>query len=47
MDSLFDRQPVKLLEGWGDVLSGTGASEEVGGGVLDILPFIEGFGGDV
>ena len=34
------------MEDWGDVLSGTGAGEEAGGGVLDILQFIEGFGGD-
>ena len=46
MDSLFDRQPVKVLEDRGDVLSGTGAGEEAGGGVLDILQFVEGFGGD-
>ena len=28
------------------MLSGMGAGEEVGGGGLDVLQFIEGFGGD-
>ena len=46
VDSLFDGQPVEIMEDWGDVLSGAGAGEEAGGRVLDILEFIEGFGGD-
>ena len=46
MDLWSDRQLVEVLEDRRDVLSGTGAGEEAGGGSLDILQFIEGFGGD-
>ena len=37
---------MEVLEDWSDVVSGAGAGEEAGGGVLYILQFIEGFGGD-
>ena len=39
-----DRKPVKVLEDGGDVVIGAGVRRQVGGGVLDILEFIEGFG---
>ena len=46
VDSLFDGQPVEIMEDGGDVLSGAGAGEEAGGRILYILKFLEGFGGD-
>ena len=39
-----DRKPVKVLEDGSDMIVGVGVSEQAGGGVLDILEFIEGFG---
>ena len=37
MDSFLDRQPVKVVEDWGDVFSGAGTGEEAGSRVLNIL----------
>ncbi len=37
MDTLFHREPVKLTEDRGDVISGRGTSEQSGSGVLYIL----------
>ena len=44
VDALRDREPVELLEDWGDVVTGAGVGEQAGGGVLDVLKFIEDFG---
>ena len=41
LDSLFDREPVEVLEDWCDVVSGVGAGEQAGSGVLYVLEFIE------
>lgn len=45
MDALWNREPVEVLKDKGDVVAGAGVSEEAGGRVLDILEFIEEFGG--
>lgn len=45
MDVLWDREPVEVLKDRGDVVAGAGVSEETGGRVLDVLEFIEEFGG--
>lgn len=36
---------MKILEDRGDVVTGTGVGEEAGGGVLEVLKFIEEIGG--
>ena len=40
-DAEWDGEPVQVVKDGGDVLSGTGVSEEAGGGVLDVLKFVE------
>ena len=45
-DSLFDREPVEVLEEWCDVVSGAGAGEQAGSGVLYVLEFIDNVSGD-
>lgn len=42
---LFDWEPVEVLEDRGDVISGAGMSEQTGSRVLDVLKFVENFGG--
>ena len=37
VDALFDGEPMKVLENRGDMVSGGGAGEKAGGGVLDVL----------
>lgn len=39
-----NRKPVELVEDGGDVVVGAGTGENSGGGVLDVLKFIEGGG---
>ena len=44
MDALRDREPVELLEDWGDVVTGAGVGEQASSRVLYALEFIENFG---
>ena len=46
VDSEFDWEPVEFLEYRCDVVSGSGSGEQSGGGVLNILQFLEDLGGD-
>ena len=41
MNAVWDGEPVQVVKDGGDVYMGTGVGEEAGGGVLDILKFIE------
>ena len=45
VDPVRNGEPVKFLEDRGDVLTGAGVGEQAGGRVLDVLKFIEDFGG--
>lgn len=44
MDTVDNRKPMELMEDGGDVVVGAGTGEKSGGGVLDVLKFIEGGG---
>ena len=41
---MCDGEPVQMLEDRGDMVSGAGVGQQAGGGVLDVLEFIEDFG---
>lgn len=43
MDSLADGEPVELMEGGIDVVTGSRVSEQVSSRVLDVLEIIEDF----
>lgn len=45
VDVLRDREPVEVLKVGGDVVTRVGVSEEAGCRILDVLGFIEEFGG--
>lgn len=45
VDVMWDREPVLVLKGRGDMVTGVGVIEEVGCRILDTLGFIEDFGG--
>lgn len=43
MDAKFDREPVKLLQDWGDVVGRRSPSNNTGSRVLDTLELVDRF----
>ena len=42
---VFNREPVEVMKDGGDVFSAAGGGEQAGGGILNVLKFIEDFVG--